>query len=82
MLFNTIVRVYLKEGVLDPQGKTIGQAMANLGFSNIIGISTGKIFKLEINADSEADAKKVAQQAAERLLANPVIERFEFEIQR
>jgi phosphoribosylformylglycinamidine synthase PurS subunit len=82
MLFNTIVRVYLKDDVLDPQGKTIGQALANLGFSNIIGISTGKIFRLEINADSEADAKKVAQQAAERLLSNPVIERFEFEIQR
>jgi len=82
MLFNTVVRVYLRDGVLDPQGKTIGQALTNLGFSNIVNISSGRIFTLAINAESEADAKKTAQQAAERLLANPVIERFDIEVLR
>lgn len=82
MKFETIVRVSLKEGVLDPQGQTIRRALAELGFDSIIGVSTGKLFKLEINAESEAQAKKIAGDAAGKLLANPVIEGFEIEVER
>jgi phosphoribosylformylglycinamidine synthase PurS subunit len=74
------VTVNLKSGVLDPQGQTIGRALTDLGFTNIVGARTGKIFKLEIDADSEDEARKVAEEAASRLLANPVIETFEIEV--
>lgn len=82
MKFRADIRVTLKDGVLDPQGMTIGRALSDLGFSSVLGVSTGKLFKLEINADSEAQAREIAGKAASKLLANPVIEGFQIEVIR
>jgi phosphoribosylformylglycinamidine synthase subunit PurS len=82
MKFIANINVSLKEGVLDPQGVTIGRALHELGFDTVIKTSTGKFFKLEIEAATEADAKTIAGEAASRLLANPVIERYEVEVVR
>lgn len=82
MRFIASIRVILKDGVLDPQGETIGRALHDLGFNSIIKTSTGKIFRLEIDAETEVDAKKAASEAASKLLANPVIERYEVEVAR
>ncbi len=80
MKFKTDVRVTLKDGVLDPQGMTIGRALADLGFDSIVSVGTGKLFELEIDADSEAKAREIAAAAASKLLANPVIEGFKIEV--
>jgi phosphoribosylformylglycinamidine synthase len=80
MKFSISVRVILKDGVLDPQGETIGRALNELGFSSVTRASTGKIYKLDIDAETEAEARKVAGEAASKLLANPVIERYEVEV--
>jgi phosphoribosylformylglycinamidine synthase PurS subunit len=80
MKFQAEVTVSLKEGVLDPQGKTIGDALKALGFENIINVKTGKIFTLEIEGETEADAAGAASEAASKLLANPVIEQFNVEV--
>jgi phosphoribosylformylglycinamidine synthase PurS subunit len=80
MKFQAEVTVSLKEGVLDPQGKTIGDALKALGFENIINVKTGKIFTLEIEGETEADAARAASEAASKLLANPVIEQFNVEV--
>jgi phosphoribosylformylglycinamidine synthase len=77
--FQINVRVLLKDGVLDPQGETIGRALGDLGFESVLQVSTGKVFKLEINAETEAQARKIAGDAAAKLLANPIIERYEVE---
>jgi phosphoribosylformylglycinamidine synthase subunit PurS len=82
MRFIGNIKVFLKEGVLDPQGVTIGRALHDLGFEAVFQVSTGKLFKLEIEAETEAEAKKVAGEAASKLLANPVIERYEVEVVR
>jgi phosphoribosylformylglycinamidine synthase subunit PurS len=82
MRFFANIKVHLKEGVLDPQGETIGRALRDLGFANILKTSTGKMFRLEIDADTEADARKIAADAAGKLLANPVIERYDVEVVR
>jgi phosphoribosylformylglycinamidine synthase subunit PurS len=82
MKFIANINVSLKEGVLDPQGVTIGRALQELGFDTVIKISTGKFFKLEIEAETEADAKRIGGEAASKLLANPVIERYEVEVVR
>jgi phosphoribosylformylglycinamidine synthase len=82
MRFFANIKVNLKDGVLDPQGETIGRALRDLGFGNILKTSTGKVFRLEIDADTEADARKIAAEAAGKLLANPVIERFDVEVVR
>jgi phosphoribosylformylglycinamidine synthase PurS subunit len=80
MKFQTRVTVSLKDGVLDPQGKTIGNALMELGFENILKVNTGKIFTLEIEAETESEASQVASEAASKLLANPVIEQFKVEV--
>jgi phosphoribosylformylglycinamidine synthase len=82
MRFVASVRVFLKDGVLDPQGETIGRALKDLGFTAIIKTNTGKIFRLEIDAETEALAKKIAVDAATKLLANPIIERYDVEVLR
>ena len=82
MRFFANIKVLLKDGVLDPQGETIGRALRDLGFENVIKTSTGKIFKMEIDADTEADARRIAAEASAKLLANPVIEKYEVEVVR
>jgi phosphoribosylformylglycinamidine synthase PurS subunit len=82
MKFLANVKVSLKNGVLDPQGQTIGRALLDLGFDSIVEVSTGKIFRLEINAESEAEARVAADKAASKLLANPIIEGYEIEVAR
>jgi phosphoribosylformylglycinamidine synthase subunit PurS len=72
------IKIMLKKGVLDPQGKAIGQALGHLGFSGISDVRMGKIIEIEVGNDtSEAEIKKMCDQ----LLANPVIEDFEISLQ-
>lgn len=80
MKFQAKVTVSLKESVLDPQGQTIGNALMDLGFENILKVKTGKIFTLEIEAETESDAARMASEAASKLLANPVIEQYKVEV--
>lgn len=80
MKFQTKVTVSLKDGVLDPQGKTIGNALKELEFDNILKVNTGKIFILEIDAETESEAIQIASNAASKLLANPIIEQFKAEV--
>jgi phosphoribosylformylglycinamidine synthase PurS subunit len=76
------IKVLLKDGVLDPQGETIGRAFHDLGFIGVLKTSTGKLFKLEIEAETEIEARRIAAEAASKLLANPIIERYEVEVVR
>ena len=82
MKFLANVKVSLKNGVLDPQGLTIGRALLDLGFDSIVEVRTGKVFRMEIDAESEAEARVVADKAASKLLANPIIEGYEIEVGR
>ena len=74
------VTVLLKPGVLDPQGKAIGQALHGLGFAGVGEVRAGKIFLLELAETNPAKAQAEAQSMAEKLLANTVIESFHVEI--
>ena len=74
------VIVMLKDGVLDPQGKAIGHALAGLGFAGVGEVRAGKLIELEL-AETEAEsARRAAEEMARRLLANTVIESFRVEI--
>jgi len=70
------VDVMLKEGVLDPQGKAIGHALATLGFNGVNDVRAGKVIELDIAEKDAEKAKNVAKSMAEKLLANQVIEDF------
>ncbi len=69
-----IVDVTLREGIADPEGSTIERALPALGFSGVHDVKAGKSFRMNIDADSEAQALEKATSLAERLLSNPVIE--------
>lgn len=71
------IHVMLKNGVLDPQGKAIGQALHGMGFAEVGEVRQGKVIELEING--EADKKRL-QDMCEKLLANPVIEDYRIEM--
>ena len=71
------VVVRLKEEVLDPQGVTIGKALAQLGYEGVESLRQGKIFDVELQTNDVAEAERQLRAMAEQLLANPVIETFE-----
>ncbi|MBW8268717.1 phosphoribosylformylglycinamidine synthase subunit PurS [Caldovatus aquaticus] len=74
------VTVMPKAGVLDPQGKAIGHALANLGFAGVGEVRAGKVIELELAESDPAKAKAQAEEMARRLLANLVIESYRVEI--
>jgi phosphoribosylformylglycinamidine synthase PurS subunit len=71
-----LVTVMPKTGVLDPQGKAIGHALAGLGFAGVGEVRAGKVIELELAETDPAKARAVAEEMARKLLANMVIESF------
>jgi phosphoribosylformylglycinamidine synthase PurS subunit len=69
-----VVTVMPKAGVLDPQGKAIGRALAGLGFGGVGEVRAGKVIELDLAESDPAKARAAAEEMARRLLANPVIE--------
>jgi phosphoribosylformylglycinamidine synthase len=74
------VQVMLKAGVLDPQGKAIGNALATLGFNGIGDVRQGKLIELELAETDRARARQQAEAMCKELLANPVIEDYAIEL--
>ena len=76
------VYVTLKNGVLDPQGKAIHQAIKTIGYGSVADIRQGKYFEVALRDDiSIADAQQEVSQLAQSILANPVIEDYKIEIE-
>jgi phosphoribosylformylglycinamidine synthase subunit PurS len=74
------VTVTFKDGVLDPQGKTIFNALSDLGYNSVSSVSTGRIFNLLLDSD-KAQAEKELEEICRKLLANPVIEQYKIEVE-
>ena len=74
------VTVTLKNGVLDPQGKAIEGALRSLGVTGIASVRQGKVFEIELESADAAKAESVLRDAAEKLLANTVIENYRVEL--
>jgi phosphoribosylformylglycinamidine synthase len=77
--FDVEVRISLKPGILDPEARAIQHALADLGFPTK-RLSTARIFSFSLEAEDRAGAQETARQMCERLLANPVIHRYEVEV--
>ncbi|HXV50376.1 MAG TPA: phosphoribosylformylglycinamidine synthase subunit PurS [Candidatus Binatia bacterium] len=73
--------VSLKSGVLDPQGKAIERSLHALGYPEARDVRAGKYLELEIDASSIQAAELRVREMCDKLLANPVIEDYRFEIQ-
>jgi phosphoribosylformylglycinamidine synthase PurS subunit len=78
--FDARVEVTLRDGIADPEGATIERALPALGFTGVHDVRAGRSFRLCVDAASEADARVLTQSLADRLLANPVIERATVEV--
>ncbi len=76
MKYRFEVVVALKDDLLDPQGKTIEEALPTLGWSNVSEVRVGKSIALTVEAETESAAEELVEDVAQKFLSNPVIERF------
>lgn len=74
--------VTLKNGVVDPQGITIKGALESLGYEGIANVRLGKYIQMELNWKSGKEAEKDIEEMCQKLLANPVIENYRYEIEK
>ena len=75
------VFVTLKPSVFDPQGQTIADALHSMGYGNVGDVRQGKYFELDVKSGSTDEARAVAAEVADKLLANPVIESYRIEVE-
>ena len=80
MTYNVQIKVMPLKDLLDPQGKAILGGLQNLGLNSIGDVRVGKHITLQIEADSDVQAKQIAEDASKKLLANPVMEFYEIEM--
>ncbi|MCA9730715.1 phosphoribosylformylglycinamidine synthase subunit PurS [candidate division KSB1 bacterium] len=78
--YHVKVFVQLKEGILDPQGKAVEHALLSLGFQGMSHVRIGKMIELQVDGETLDAAKNNVQRACEKLLTNPIIETYEFEL--
>ncbi|MEN3038128.1 MAG: phosphoribosylformylglycinamidine synthase subunit PurS [Candidatus Kryptonium sp.] len=74
--------VRLKDTILDPQGKTIQQALETLGYKEVESLRTGKFFEMNLNIDEEGKAKELVDEICRKILANPVTEEYHFTLEK
>ena len=80
MSMKAVVHIFLKDGVLDVQGKAVESALHGLGFSDIARVRVGRSITFDLPASDVSAAKTQVETMCERLLANPVIESYRVEI--
>jgi len=78
-----LARVYvtLKPAVNDPQGLTIRNALHQLGYGNVGSVRAGKYMEIALEAEGREEAERQVEEMCRRLLANPVIEQFRFQVE-
>ncbi len=74
------ILVAFKESVLDPQGQTVKNALLTLGYNSVMDVRQGKVFEVEFGGISNEEASRVIPEIADKVLANPIIETFTWEI--
>jgi phosphoribosylformylglycinamidine synthase subunit PurS len=80
MNYSVLIKVMPLKELLDPQGKAVLGGLQNLGINTIQDVRIGKTIQLEVNANSTNEAKKIAEEASKKLLANPVMEYYEISV--
>ena len=75
------IKITLKTGVLDPQGKAIANALGALGFDGVEAVRQGKYIEIDLAASDTDEAKAQIERMCEQLLANTVIENYQFELE-
>ena len=81
MNYSAKVSIVLKAGIADPQGQTIERALPALGYEGVKNVRVGKLIELELEAADLDAARTNVEEMCERLLANPVIEAYEVDVE-
>lgn len=81
-MFIATVQVTLRPSILDPQGKAVEHAIATLGVGSITHIRMGKVVEMQVDAGSEAAARSAVEEVCRKLLANPVMEDFTYQLRK
>jgi phosphoribosylformylglycinamidine synthase PurS subunit len=74
------ILVSFKDSVLDPQGQTVKNALHTLGYTFVRDVRQGKVFEIELEGLSRAEAEKLVPEISDKVLANPIIEKFSWQI--
>lgn len=80
-MFKATIRVTLKESVLDPQGLAVKDSLLSMGFKDIQNVRIGKLLEVLLETDNRKEAEIQVQEICEKLLTNPVIENFTFQLE-
>lgn len=80
--WTVILEIFLKEGILDPQGKTVRDALHNLGFKEVEEVRIGKVLKIHIYGNSKEEVFDKVKKMSEIFLANPVTEDFDIRVEQ
>lgn len=81
-MFSAKIKVTLRKSILDPQGKAVEHSIQSMGFSSITDTRIGKFVELKIDTSSEEEARLVTDEICRKLLANPVMEDYSFDISK
>jgi phosphoribosylformylglycinamidine synthase subunit PurS len=79
-MYKAVISITLRPSILDPEGKTVHHALQNLGYPAVEDVRMGKRAEMKIDVGDEDEARRIATEACEKLLANPVTEDFEIEL--
>ena len=76
------VRVTLRKSILDPQGKAVEHAISSLGLGAVKEVRMGKYIEMRVEGTSEDEARRKTEEVCRKLLANPVMEDYHFEVEK
>ena len=79
-MYTAKIKVTLRKSILDPQGKAIEHSIQSLGYKNIHDARIGKFIEMKLDAKNKTEATKQTEEICSKLLANPVMEDFHYEI--
>jgi phosphoribosylformylglycinamidine synthase len=81
-VYRSRIRVTLRPSILDPQGKAVGHAIQALGVTAVRSVRMGKFIELMVDGTTEDEARAATEEVCRRLLANPVMEDFTYELEK
>jgi phosphoribosylformylglycinamidine synthase, purS protein len=81
-MYRAKIKVTLRKSILDVQGKAVQSALHKLGYDDVQNVRIGKYIELELNDQDETTARKNAEEACKKLLSNPVMEDYSFELEK
>ncbi|HOJ92840.1 MAG TPA: phosphoribosylformylglycinamidine synthase subunit PurS [Dictyoglomaceae bacterium] len=79
--WNVILEIFLRDGIFDPQGKTIKNALYNLDFKEVEDVRFGKVLKIVLYGETKEDVEEKVRKMSEIFLANPVTEDFKIRVE-